>query len=145
VSTATRAAPVEAPRPVAGADTAPFWTFTQARELRVQRCAACAALRWPPGPVCPHCWAPEHEWTPLSGRGVVQSWVVFHRQYHPAFPTPYTVAVVELAEGPRMEGQLVDAPADAVRWRAPVHVIWQERNGFVVPAFALGAEPEETA
>ncbi len=127
------------PAPVVGADTRPFWDFAQRRELRAQRCAACAALRLPPGPVCPACFASGHEWVRLSGNGVVQSWVEYHRRYHPAFEVPYTVALVELAEGPRIEGMLVGADAGALRWRAAVRLVWQERDGWVVPAFALAA------
>lgn len=123
------------PAPVVGADTRPFWEHARAHELRAQRCTACAALRLPPGPVCPTCFAPGHEWVPLSGRGVVQSWVEYHRQYHPAFPVPYTVLLVELEEGPRIEGML-QGPGP-VTWRAPVRLVWQERDGFSVPAFAL--------
>jgi uncharacterized OB-fold protein len=91
--------------------------------------------------VCPSCWSADAEWTPLSGRGVLQSWVTFRREYHPAFPVPYTVGLVELAEGPRLEGMLVDTPLEALRWRLPVRLVWQELDdGFAVPAFAASGE-----
>jgi uncharacterized OB-fold protein len=76
----TPANPSVRPLPVIGPDSAPFWEQARAGELRAQRCVECGSLRLPPGPVCPHCWAEAHEWVLLSGRGVVQSWVVFHRQ-----------------------------------------------------------------
>jgi hypothetical protein len=38
-------------------------------------------------------------WRKASGRGVVHSFCVFHRAYHPDFPVPYAVAVIELEEG----------------------------------------------
>jgi hypothetical protein len=38
-------------------------------------------------------------WRAASGRGVVHSFCVFHRAYHPDFPVPYAVAVIELEEG----------------------------------------------
>jgi hypothetical protein len=47
-------------------------------------------------------------WTPAQGIGTVVSYVVFHRQYAPTFPVPYTVALVELAEGPRLLARLAD-------------------------------------
>jgi uncharacterized OB-fold protein len=131
------------PRPSVGADTAPFWEFASAGELRMQRCGECAQLRWPPGPVCPFCWSPDAAWSPLSGLGVLQSWVTFHREYHPAFPVPYTVGLVELDEGPRLEGMLVDVAPEALRWRAPVHLVWQHRDGFAVPAFILSTDSRD--
>jgi uncharacterized OB-fold protein len=73
----------------------------------------------------------------------VQSWVVFHRQYHAAFPVPYAVALVELEEGPRIEGRVVGTALDDLRWRMPVDVVWDERDGTVVPAFRALTEPEE--
>jgi len=133
------------PRPAVGADTAPFWEFARAHELRLQTCTRCEQRRWPPGPVCPSCWSADAEWTPVSGRGVLQSWVTFRREYHPAFPVPYTVGLVELEEGPRLEGMLLDTPLEALRWRLPVRLVWQERDdGFAVPAFAASGESEET-
>lgn len=123
------------PAPVVGADSRPFWDFAQARELRMQRCAACSYLRWPPGPVCPRCWSPDAEWEELSGRGVLQSWVVYRRQYDEAFPVPFTVGLVELDEGPRMEALLTGLEPHDARWRMPVEVVWEERAGFVLPCF----------
>jgi uncharacterized OB-fold protein len=38
-------------------------------------------------------------WREASGRGTVHSFCVFHRGYHPDFPVPYAVAVIELEEG----------------------------------------------
>jgi uncharacterized OB-fold protein len=82
----------------------------------MQRCGACGYVRWPPGPVCPECWAERHEWALLSGEGVVNTWVVFHRVYFPAFAeeTPYNVAEIELAEGPRYLAPIRDCPNDAI-------------------------------
>jgi uncharacterized protein len=131
------------PRPATGADSAPFWEFARRGELRAQRCTGCGTLRLPPGPVCPRCWTDAHEWAALSGRGVVQSWVVFHRQYHAAFPVPYVVALVELDEGPRIESRLVGAEPAELRWRLPVELVWDEYDGIAVPAFRILDEQEE--
>jgi len=120
------------PRPHVGPDTAPFWEYARAHELRVQRCAGCGTLRWPPGPVCARCFSEAGEWVPLSGRGELQTWVVYRREYHEAFPVPYTIGLVELDEGPRIEAPILD---DAPSWRMPVELVWQDRDGFAVPAF----------
>lgn len=139
----TSANPSARPTPVIGPDSALFWEYARAGELRAQRCAGCGALRLPPGPVCPHCWTEAHEWVPLSGRGVLQSWAVFHRRYHPAFPVPYTVALVELEEGPRIEAPLVGAEPDQLPWRTPVELVWEHHDDLAVPAFRPVPDPED--
>jgi uncharacterized protein len=117
------------PAPVAAADMRPFWDYVSDFELRAQRCADCGELRLPAGPVCPVCWSEGADWVKLSGRGELQSWVVFRRQYHDAFPVPFTVGLVELEEGPRLEAPLVDV--ETPRWRMPLTLVW--RDG--VPCF----------
>ena len=41
----------------------------------------------------------------MDGAGEVYSFVVYHRSFHPSFDNklPYTVALVELSEGPRLQ------------------------------------------
>ncbi|WP_208510339.1 OB-fold domain-containing protein [Variovorax paradoxus] len=48
------------------------------------------------------------DWVPAAGTGVVVSFTVFHRQFEQGFPAPYTVAMVELDEGPRLVARLLD-------------------------------------
>jgi uncharacterized protein len=53
---------------------------------------------------CPRCLWEDHEWTSLSGRGTIYSFIVVHRPQHPAFfaGAPYNAAIVELEEGIRL-------------------------------------------
>jgi uncharacterized OB-fold protein len=46
----------------------------------------------------------------LNGSGTVYSFAVYHRAMHPGFAdlVPYTVAMVELEEGIRMVGPVVE-------------------------------------
>ena len=46
--------------------------------------------------------ADDLEWIPASGRATLELFVVYRRQYHPDFPTPYNVALVALEEGPHL-------------------------------------------
>ena len=45
-----------------------------------------------------------------SGRGTLYSYVINHRPAAPGFTPPYSIAVVELDEGPRMMTNIVDCP-----------------------------------
>ena len=94
----------------------PFWDGTRARELRLQRCDACGAYRFPPVVLCRACLAEEHQWVPTSGTGTVYSYVIQHRPATPAFidDLPYVVAEVELDEGPLMLTNIVCCSPDEV-------------------------------
>ncbi|MFI9822894.1 Zn-ribbon domain-containing OB-fold protein [Streptomyces sp. NPDC052013] len=105
-------------KPVADADGAPFWEYAARGELRVQACAGCGELRFPPRPCCPHCQSFGHEWRLMSGRGRVWSYVVPHPPLLPGYAelAPYNVVLVELAEAPRirMVGNVVSRPGAAI-------------------------------
>ena len=116
------------PRPAINRDNA-FW-FEAAREHRlvVQRCAACATLRHPPGPCCPECGALEWDTVEASGHGHVHTFVVNHHPPHPAFDTPYIVAVVELAESTRLITNLTGIAPGDVRIGMPVVLEWLDAD-----------------
>ncbi|WP_241267387.1 zinc ribbon domain-containing protein, partial [Streptomyces scabichelini] len=45
--------PGELLSPVLDDDGAPFWEYAARGELRIQACADCGELRFPPRPCCP--------------------------------------------------------------------------------------------
>ncbi|WP_030317743.1 Zn-ribbon domain-containing OB-fold protein [Streptomyces sp. NRRL B-3229] len=124
--------------PVKDPTGAPFWEYAERGELRVQACADCGELRFPPRPCCPHCQSFEQEWRPVSGRGRVWSYVVPHPPLLPdyAAQAPYNVVVVELEEAPRIRliGNLVRAAGaplnsldpDRIRIGARVQVVFAD-------------------
>ena len=85
----------------------PFFDACAREEFLLHRCDVCAAHYWPASCCVDHGGA-NMSWQPASGRGVVETYTVFHRQYHPAFETPYVVAVVRLEEGPYFHTNLVE-------------------------------------
>jgi uncharacterized OB-fold protein len=90
-------------------ETAHFWSGARDGELRLQRCRSCAKSYFPPRPFCPSCGARDVEVYPASGRARLYSYVINHRSI-PGFDAPYSIAVVELEEGPRMMTNIVDCP-----------------------------------
>ena len=88
------------PTPRLTTHDARMWDLLSTGRLHLQRCAMCAQVRFPPGPVCPSCRADRAEWIAVSGRGGVLSWVVFRRQYFDAIEPPHVVVAGELVEGP---------------------------------------------
>ena len=104
--------------PAVGPDEAPFWEAARKGELRIQQCAACQRLRFPPRPMCPWCRSTESGWARMSGRGTVYSFVVPHPPLLAQFAglAPYNVILVGLEEDPtiRLIGNLVKRAGDAI-------------------------------
>ncbi len=105
-------------------ETQAFWDGCKAGELRLQRCAACAHTYFPPRPFCPKCASREVRWFAASGRAILYSYVIHHRPA-PGFTPPYSIAVVELEEGPRMMTNIVECPQtpDALQLDMPLEVV----------------------
>jgi len=97
------------PLPAISSLNQPYWDGLKRRELKLQHCNDCDKVWYPPAPLCPVCWSQNYAWQKLSGRGRVNSWVVFHQAYFSSFTddVPYNVAEVELEEGPRLLTNLV--------------------------------------
>ncbi|MFF0740891.1 Zn-ribbon domain-containing OB-fold protein [Streptomyces sp. NPDC004111] len=136
--------------PVPDDDGAPFWEYAARRELRVQSCADCGELRFPPRPCCPHCHSFASDWQLMSGRGTIWSYVVPHPPLLPAYAAqaPYNAVIVELADAPRVRlvGNVVaepDARLDSVdpqrlRIGAKVQVAFTRLpDGTTVPRWLL--------
>lgn len=114
------------PLPVVSSLNRPYWDGLRARRLVMPKCDVCDYIWYPPAPVCPECWSRDFSWQPLSGRGRVNSWVVFHQAYFSSFAAdvPYNVAEVELEEGPRLLTNLVEVANDAITIGLPVEVVF---------------------
>ena len=116
------------PLPVINEDNAPFWEYCHQHELRMQKCTRCGHIRFPPGVVCPKCHSLEAEWTRLSGRGKVYSFVIYRLAYHPSYlkDLPYSVGIIELVEGPRMESNITGCKMEDIRIDMPVEVFFDD-------------------
>ncbi|MER5633494.1 bifunctional MaoC family dehydratase N-terminal/OB-fold nucleic acid binding domain-containing protein [Streptomyces nitrosporeus] len=130
------AAPALRPRPAVNRDNAFFFEGAKRHRLLIQRCAACSALRHPPGPCCPGCASLEWDTVEAEGRGRVYSFVVNHHPRHPAFESPYLVAVVELAEGTRLITNLTGVAPEDVTIGMPVVLDWLDADPeLTLPVF----------
>jgi uncharacterized OB-fold protein len=77
--------------------------------------------------MCPKCNSTDAEWAPVSGRGKVYSMTVVQHPTHPAFAdVPYAVVIVELEEGMRMVGDVVDAKPEEIYIGMPVTVVFDD-------------------
>ncbi len=107
------------------------WRLQQQRYRLVgEVCEKCGARIFPPRDVCPECEAPAQTPFVFSGRGEVYSYSTI---YNPprGFEefAPYTVALVQLEEGPMVTAQLTDVDADRVRIGMPVEMVTRKVQG----------------
>lgn len=84
--------------PVPDRDSKPYWDGLAEGEFRLQRCAACRALRWPARALCNRCHAFDHAWEPFDGSARIVSWIRTHQVFAPALrdAVPYRVVQVAL-------------------------------------------------
>lgn len=115
----------------------PFWQSLREGVLTFQRCSACGKGWLPARSHCPGCLSPEWTRESASGRARLVSWVVYRMAYHPAFASrlPYTVAVVELAEGPRMISNIVQTDPQTLHIDQPLSLVIEDESGTSVPRF----------
>jgi uncharacterized OB-fold protein len=105
-----------------------YWEALARHELYLQRCRACGTLRFYPRALCPGCLSDATEWVRASGRGTVYSFTVTYQNQAPGFreEVPYVLAIVELAEGPRLMSNVVGSSPEQVRIGMPVEVVFED-------------------
>jgi uncharacterized OB-fold protein len=71
-----------------------------------------------------------------SGRATLYSYVIHHRPV-PGFTPPYSIAVVELEEGPRLMTNIVGCPQtpEALVLDMPVQVVFERVNDSITLPF----------
>lgn len=94
-------------------DTGGFFEAAQRHELAVCCCGSCEAVLHLPRAYCNRCGAWEPVWRPVAPTGTLHSYTVVEHQVHPAFPVPYTIALVDVDGLPdvRLIGDLPGRPA----------------------------------
>ena len=99
----------------AAVGAAPFFAGAREGKLRLQRCRACGTWAFPLRTRCQACGSSAMQWRDASGRGTIFSHAVLHRPYHPRHEgrLPLVLAQIDLAEGVRLQSNIVDLDADA--------------------------------
>ena len=105
----------------------PFWEATRRRELHLQHCRDCSHVWYPAGTNCPKCLSTNFEWSAISGRGTVWSFIVYHHCWHRGFEKdiPYNVAMIQLEGGPIVISNIVDVQNDSIKVGMPVNVVFE--------------------
>jgi uncharacterized OB-fold protein len=101
-----------------------YWQAAARGELLIQECPACGNRQHYPRALCIRCGATPG-WLSASGRGVIYSYTVVRQMGMAPFSewVPYVVALIDLEEGPRMIGNVVDCEPELVRIGLPVTAV----------------------
>lgn len=110
-----------------------FWREIDERyAMKGAKCGHCGSVLFPSRTLCPNCrHASVGKIQPyqLSGRGVVEAVTLVHSP--PSgfeIQSPYTLALVRLAEGPRITAQVTDAKPGDVTVGTPVRAVFRRIN-----------------
>lgn len=129
--------------PEPDAFTRPYWDAAARGRLLLRRCGACGRAHHYPREFCPHCWSEDVVWEGASGDATLYTWSVVHRNDLPPFGArvPYTAAVVDLAEGPRMMTRIVDYAEPDLVIGMPLRVAFRREPGQEAVAVFRPREP----
>ena len=116
------AKPLPVPTPV----SAPFWAALNEDRIELQRCGACDAWIHYPRTRCPNCGSDRLGWHAVAGTGAIYTFTVARQATAPPFAdeVPQLLAVIELDEGVRMVGEVVDVGDDEIEIGMPLRVAW---------------------
>ena len=133
----TNQAPTSVPRPTPVADevSQPFFDAAKEGKLLLRFCSACNRYMTYSAETCDNCLSQSLEWKEASGKGSIYSFVVMHQVLHPGFAgeVPYNVIVVETAEGPRLQSNLLGSPDSEIMVGMPVEVTFAQAGEVTVP------------
>jgi uncharacterized protein len=125
--------------PLADQFSQAYWSAAREGILLIQRCPTCDRYQFYPRSHCVHCFAPDPEWTPASGRGRLHTYAVIERTPNAEFAAdcPYVLAIIELDEGPRMTARII-GNVDDIACDRRVHAVFTPvGQAGVLPNFAL--------
>jgi uncharacterized protein len=141
--TAPSSPPMEGrPLPLPDTVSETYWRAAADGELLYQECPACGHRQLYPRALCVRCGA-EPAWRRAAGRGTVHTFTVIHQNWAAPFRdfVPYVVAIVELAEGPRLMGNVTHCDPAAVHIGMPVELYTVTvEDGLGIPFWRPAAE-----
>ena len=105
------------PYPVPTPDSRPFWNGLAEQKILLKHCRDCDCVFHYPRVTCPNCLSSDLDWKQASGQGTLYTYTISRRPTHPLFAdeVPQFMAVVELAEGPRITSTLLNVPEDKIQ------------------------------
>jgi uncharacterized OB-fold protein len=114
-----------------------FWEAAKQHVLTAYHCKNCGTYYSQPTD-CIKCNNPQMEWGRVSGKGWLYTFGIYHQLYHPAWKgdIPYTVAWVQLDEGPILMTNIIGCKNEDLQVEMPVEVVFDDiTEEFSLPKF----------
>lgn len=93
-------------------------------DVSIRKCSSCGRFQPPPAYFCVSCKSDELEWIELPGKGTLYTYsTVYVPLSSLEDEAPYTVAIVELREGLRLTGRIVNTVSENLEIGAQVEVV----------------------
>jgi uncharacterized protein len=131
---------MERPLPLISHLSEPFWQAAHKHQLVLQKCRDCGSFQWYPKAWCVECGSTRLKWEKAKGLGTIYSFTIIqHAKANPTFSNyvPFAIVAVELDEGPRMYGRLLDYPIEKIRTGTRVKVVFEDLSESIsLPQFA---------
>jgi uncharacterized OB-fold protein len=128
--------PLPQPDPV----TTPYWDSLREHAMKIQRCNDTGKYFFYPRGVSPFTLSDNISWELVSGQGTLHAFTIVYNMRAPGFAdeVPYVVAIVELAEGPRLMTNLIGVEPDpaAIKIGTPVEIVYDDvTDEITLPKF----------
>ena len=119
------------PMPVPTQISMPFWEGLKARRLLIQQCNACTHWNFYPRRHCPVCLEHDLTWHEVDGAATLYSYTVTRIATLPDFidEMPQKLAVVELAQGVRINTNLVGLDENEIKIGMALQPVFAEVDG----------------
>ena len=135
---------MEYPLPLPSHLSEPFWNAAKNHQLVLQKCQDCGTFQWYPKAWCIECGSDRLTWGRSTELGTIYSFTIIkHAKANPAFTSeiPFAIVAVELDDGPRMYGRLMNCPVEEIRTGKRVKVIFEDVSDTIsLPQFAPNDE-----
>jgi uncharacterized OB-fold protein len=115
-----------------------YWReIPQRYRLEAAKCKNCGFVAFPPRQVCPRCHSRSFETIVLAAAGKVVTYTIIRVPPQPfSDQAPYAVGIVELDDGVRLTGQIVDCAFEELKIGRRVKIefrkIYQEGEAGVI-------------
>jgi scaffold protein (connect acetoacetyl-CoA thiolase and HMG-CoA synthase) len=115
-----------------------YWReIPQRYRLEAGKCKNCGFIAFPPRQVCPRCHSRAFETIVLADAGKVLTYTIIRVPPHPfSDQAPYAVGIIELDDGARLTGQIVDCAFEELKIGQRVKIefrkIYQEGEAGVI-------------
>jgi uncharacterized OB-fold protein len=121
-------------------ETAGYWDGIREEKLMIKRCGGCGRNHHPRRIICQYCDSDRFEWFEVAGNATVYSYSTVYRAPSEEFvkELPYTVGIVELAEGVHIFSRIKAPEGREPRVGEAATLTFQETGNWGrLPAFVV--------